>query len=323
MFYKEAGVDISKKQSLLTNAKRLCSEIGRFGGGFPFDGQMLVASVDGVGTKLLIADSLESYRTVGEDIVNHCVNDILCEGARPLFFMDYIGFENLNEKVFLELIHGISEGCRKNRITLIGGETAELPSIYHPGRYDLVGFIVGLVNERITGDDIREGDILIGLPSRGLHTNGYSLVRKIIKEKNLSLDEYIPEFGHTLGEELLRVHRSYIDLLSPFPPFSPSRLPAIKGIIHITGGGFYGNIPRVIPAGYGVTINKSSWDIPPVFRFIKEKGDVPENEMYRVFNMGIGMILIVDKRKSKAVLDEIGEAKVIGMVTSGSGVEFE
>lgn len=321
MLYKDAGVDIEKKESLLSYVKKLSGEVGRFGGRFPIGKKTLIASVDGVGTKLLIALSLKKHNTVGEDLVNHCVNDILCEGAKPLFFMDYISIGKLNETIFKGVISGIVSGCEKNGIVLLGGETAELPSFYTDNNsYDLVGFIVGIADKIITGDDIREGDVLIGLPSNGLHTNGYSLVRKIIEEKKLSLDEYIPGVGHTLGEELLRVHRSYLDLLSPFPPFSSSSLPIIKGIAHITGGSFYGNIPRIIPKGYGAVVKKNSWDVPYIFKFIKEVGKVPEDEMYRVFNMGIGMILVMDRNKVDIALNTLREGFIIGEITRKKGL---
>jgi len=321
MLYKDAGVNVEKKESLLSYVKKFSGEIGRFGGRFPLGKKTLVASVDGVGTKLLIALSLQKHDTVGEDLVNHCIDDILCEGAKPLFFMDYIGVGKLNEAIFEGLISGIVNGCKKNDIVLLGGETAELPSFYTGNRYDLVGFIVGITDERMERDDIREGDVLVGLPSNGLHTNGYSLVRKIIEEKKLSLDRYIAEFRHTLGEELMRVHRSYLDQLSCFPPFSSSSsLPTIKGIAHITGGGFYGNIPRVVPGGYGVVIKGNSWEVPPVFKFIKEMGKVPEDEMYRVFNMGIGMVLIVDRNRADTMLNRLGEGYIIGEVTKGRGL---
>jgi phosphoribosylformylglycinamidine cyclo-ligase len=179
-----------------------------------------------------------------------------------------------------------------------------------------------MADEKITGEDIREDNVLIGLPSNGLHTNGYSLVRKIIKEKKLSLDKYIPEFGHTLGEELLKVHRSYLDLLSPFPPFSSSSLPSINGIAHITGGGFYGNIPRIIPRGYEIVIMRNSWEVPYIFKFIRDMGNVPEDEMYRVFNMGIGMVLFVDRNKVDIALNTLGEGSIIGKVTKGKGIVF-
>ena len=321
MLYKDAGVDISKTDSLISYLKKFSSEIGRFGGVFPLDDKMLVSSVDGVGTKLLVAISLKRHDTIGEDLVNHCVNDILCEGARPLFFMDYISVSKLRKSIFKSLISGLVRGCKNNGIALLGGETAELPSFFRGDIYDLVGFIVGIAEKRITGNNITEKDLLIGLPSNGLHTNGFSLVRKIIEEKNLSLKSYQPEFGHTIGEELLRTHRSYLSVISPFLP--PSSSPCIiKGMAHITGGGFYGNINRIVPEEYGVVINKSSWEIPPVFKFIKKIGNVPEDEMYRVFNMGIGIVLIVDRNSAGFVLDKAEEGLVIGEVKKGKGVSL-
>ncbi len=322
MLYKDSGVDIDRMDSIISYLKKFSGEIGRFGGLYPVGDKMLVASVDGVGTKLLIAISLGKHDTIGEDLVNHCVNDILCEGARPLFFMDYISTGRLRKSIFKELISGVIRGCKNNGLVLLGGETAELPSLFTEEVYDIVGFIVGLTEERISGSDIKEGDLLIGLSSNGLHTNGYSLVRKIIKDKALSLEKYISEFGHTLGEELLRIHRSYLDVLSPFLTRSSRSACFIKGIAHITGGGFYSNLTRVLPGGYGVLIKKKSWRIPRVFKFIKDMGEIPEEEMYRVFNMGIGMALFVDRENADSVLKKLEEGFVIGEVTREEGVSF-
>lgn len=322
MLYKDAGVDIEKMDSLINYLKKFSKEIGRFGGTYPIDDKRLVASIDGVGTKLLIAVSLKKHDTIGEDLVNHCVNDILCEGARPLFFMDYISVGKLKKSTFKELISGVIRGCKRNGIVLLGGETAELPSFFRSDVYDIVGFIVGLMEVRITSADIQEKDLVVGLPSNGLHTNGYSLVRRIISKKGLSLDSHIPEFGHTLGEELLRVHRSYLDVLSPHLTTSSKSATVIRGLAHITGGGFYGNIIRVLPEDYGVVIMKNSWEVPPVFRLIKEMGGVPEDEMYRVFNMGIGMVLILDRFNADVVLNKIEKYYVIGEVIKGKGVKL-
>ncbi|MCK4352284.1 phosphoribosylformylglycinamidine cyclo-ligase [candidate division WOR-3 bacterium] len=293
MKYKEAGVDIEKGDTFKKYIKKLSNVIGGFGGTFEipkgYKHPLLVSSVDSVGTKLKIAMQLGIHNTVGKDIVNHCVNDILTLGAKPLYFMDYIGTGKLNLEQQKEVINGIVDACKENDILLLGGETAELPGLYNLEEYDLVGFITGIVekNNLIDGSKIMPGDKLIGLPSNGLHTNGYSLVRKIIKDKGLSLNLKIPELGSGLGEELLKIHRSYKDLLTPF-------LDKVKGLIHITGGGFYGNVPRILPKGLGAKIYKDSWDIPPIFKFIQHEGEVEEREMFEVFNMGIGMIVIVD-----------------------------
>ena len=318
MRYKEAGVDINKADKFKQYIKNLNNKIGGFGGLFEFPNgyknPILVNSVDGVGTKLKIATQLGIHDTVGEDIVNHCINDILTTGALPIYFMDYIGTANLNIEQQKKVIDGIARACGKNNITLLGGETAEMPGFYNPGEYDLVGFITGIVEKEnvIDGHNIVVGDKLIGLPSNGLHTNGYSLVRKIINDKGFKLDMYIKEFGCTLGEELLRIHRSYNDLLLPF-------IKKIKGLVHITGGGFYGNIPRVLPTGIGVKIYKRSWEIPSIFRFIQKEGKIDEQEMFTVFNMGIGMIVITD---DLSILEQIKQGWVIGETTKGKSVEI-
>ncbi|MBI4722225.1 MAG: phosphoribosylformylglycinamidine cyclo-ligase [Candidatus Stahlbacteria bacterium] len=316
--YKEAGVDINKLDKFKQYIKNLNTKIGGFGGLFElptgYKNPILVSSVDGVGTKLKIATQLGIHDTVGEDIVNHCINDILTTGAIPLYFMDYIGTGNLNIEQQKKVVDGIARACRKNNITLLGGETAEMPGFYNPGEYDLVGFIAGIVEKEnvIDGHNIVVGDKLIGLPSNGLHTNGYSLMRKIINDKGLKLDMYIKEFGCTLGEELLKPHISYKDLLLPF-------IKKIKGLVHITGGGFYGNIPRVLPTGIGVKIDKRSWEILPIFRFIQKEGKIDEQEMFTVFNMGIGMIVITD---DLSILEQIKQGWIIGEVTKVEGVKI-
>lgn len=318
MKYKDAGVDISLGDKFKGYIKKLNPSIGGFAGTIPipkgYKNPLLVGSADSVGTKLKIALELGIHNTVGEDIVNHCINDIFTIGAIPLYFMDYIGVGKLNLSIQKEVIDGILSGCKKGKMLLLGGETAELPGLYKGGDYDLVGFITGIVEKSkiIDEKNIVPGDKLVGFASNGLHTNGYSLVRKIIKDRKLSLNMRIPELKCTLGEELLKVHKSYKDLLLPF-------LPKIKGLIHITGGGFYGNIPRILPKGMGVKINKSAWKTPPIFKFIQREGKVDDIEMFRVFNMGIGMIAIV---KDESVFDKLKTVKplFIGETIRGNGV---
>lgn len=297
MKYKEAGVDIEKADKFKKYIKRLSDKIGGFGGAFElpkgYKEPIIISSVDGVGTKLKVAVEMGIHNTVGEDIVNHCVNDILTVGATPLYFMDYIGAGKLNINQQKEIIDGVAKACKKSGITLLGGETAEMPGFYNPGEYDLVGFITGIVEKQnlIDGSNIVVGDKLIGLSSSGLHTNGYSLVRKIIREKGFKLDMYVKELGCKLGEELLKVHLSYKDVILPI--LCSGTASNIKGLVHITGGGFYGNIPRVLPEGIGVRIYKKRWVVPPIFKWIQHEGKVDELEMFQVFNMGIGMIAIV------------------------------
>jgi len=322
MRYKDAGVDIHKAEVLVEQIKKKAKKIGGFGGTFPipkgYEEPLIVASTDGVGTKLKIAYMVGRHDTVGEDIVNHCVNDILAVGASPLFFMDYLATSKLDINIAEKVIEGVQRGCDKNDIELLGGETAEMPGYYPDKEYDLIGFIVGIVekNKIIDGKAIKAGDKLIGLTSNGLHTNGYSLVRKILKDKNIPLNFYLEECKCELGEELLKVHRSYKKTIAPI-------LDKIKGIAHITGGGFFGNIPRIIPKGLGVKINKQAWEVPPIFRFIQKEGNVSEEEMFRVFNMGIGMIIVVDAKEEKEVRAKIKEKTyIVGEVVKKDGVEI-
>ena len=302
--YSDAGVDISaaneaKKRITAavkaTHGSQVLGGIGGFGGlfsteGFPPD-PVLVSSIDGVGTKLKIAFLLDKHDTVGEDIVNHCVNDILVQGAHPLFFMDYLATGKLDPGTIEKVVEGIARACRVNSCALLGGETAEMPGFYAEGEYDLAGTIVGVVSRKsiLTGETVKNGDVLLGLASSGLHTNGYSLARKVLLEMaRLPIEKSHPDLGHSLGEELLQPHRSY----------SPSMLPLaeknlIRGMVHITGGGFDGNIPRVVPDRYKAVVNKGSWEVLPIFDLIARLGNVPEDEMYLTFNMGIGLIVIV------------------------------
>ena len=272
---------------------------------------VLVSSTDGVGTKLKIASLLGKNDTIGMDIVNHCVNDILCCGAEPLFFLDYIAMGKLVPEQIEAIISGIVRACREVGCSLIGGETAEMPGIYSQGNYDLVGFIVGVVEKRniIDSSSIVPDDVILGLPSSGLHTNGYSLVRKVfgIDANPSCLNKFYPELGKSLGEELLQVHRCY------YPQLKPA-LPLIKGIAHITGGGFVGNIPRILPEGVAAHLKKRSWDILPIFKLIQKEGDTKEAEMYQVFNMGIGITIVCSPRQVAKIVSILPKAKVIGAI---------
>lgn len=330
--YKDAGVDIDraveakKRIKKIIEAYKVSTEggIGGFGALFPIEDKLLVSSVDGVGTKLKVAFMTGVHNTVGKDLVNHCVNDILVQGASPLFFMDYIALSNLNPDIVEKIVEGIAEGCRENGCKLAGGETAEMPGFYKEGEYDLVGFILGIVEKEnlLPREDMKEGDIIFGLPSSGLHTNGYSLARKIIFEKNkLKVDTFVKDFQCTVGEELLKVHRSY---LKPLEEVIGKKL--IKGLAHITGGGFYDNIPRVLPEGLKAVIEKKSWVIPPVFQYLVREAKLSDGEAFRTFNMGIGMIGICDKNSSDKVFSHfqrIGEKYyIIGELKKGKGVEI-
>jgi phosphoribosylformylglycinamidine cyclo-ligase len=273
---------------------------------------VLVSSTDGVGTKLKIASLLGKNDTVGMDIVNHCVNDILCCGAEPLFFLDYIAMGKLVPEQIEAIISGIVQACREVGCSLIGGETAEMPGIYPQGNYDLVGFVVGVVEKKnmLDSSSIAPDDVILGLSSSGLHTNGYSLARKVfgIDANPSCLNRFYPELGKSLGEELLQVHRCY------YPQLKPA-LPLIKGIAHITGGGFVGNIPRILPEGVAAHIKKRSWDILPIFKLIQKTGNIKEAEMYQVFNMGIGMTIVCPPQQVAKIVSILPQAKVIGKIT--------
>jgi phosphoribosylformylglycinamidine cyclo-ligase len=320
--YALAGVDIH----LADKVKKIIAQQARttfrsevigsefFGSMFQLKGYrepVLVSSTDGVGTKLKIASLLGENDTVGMDIVNHCVNDILCCGAEPLFFLDYIAMGKLVPEQIEAIISGIVHACREVSCSLIGGETAEMPGIYSQGNYDLVGFIVGVVEKKniLDNSSIAPQDVILGLPSSGLHTNGYSLVRKIfgIDANPSCLNKFYPELGRSLGEELLQVHRCYYPQLKPV-------LPLIKGIAHITGGGFVGNIPRILPEGVAAHIKKRSWDILPIFKLIQKEGDIKETEMYQVFNMGIGITIVCSSRQVAKIVSILPQAKVIGAI---------
>lgn len=307
----EAKKRIGKIASSTFLNSNVLSPIGLFGGLYQLQGHnqpVLTSSVDGVGTKLKIAQAAGIYNTVGIDLVNHCVNDILTLGAAPLFFLDYIAMGKLIPKRVEEIVRGLAAACREVKCALVGGETAEMPGIYAGDDFDLVGFIVGVVEKDriVSGNKIKSGDILIGLPSSGLHTNGYSLVRSIFSFPS-ALSQYQQELGCTLGEALLETHRCYYSLIWP-------HLKLIKGMAHITGGGLPGNIPRVIPQGLTVHIFSQSWTLPRLFDLIEREGKVDRKEMYRVFNMGIGMVLIAAPTDSNVLLSLISEARIIGEV---------
>jgi phosphoribosylformylglycinamidine cyclo-ligase len=330
--YARAGVDVElgnrlkrEIQSLVKKthpaaAGQVLGKIGGFGGLFRanFSGMrdpVLVASIDGVGTKLKIAFAMNKHDTVGADLVNHCVNDIAVLGARPLFFLDYIGCEKLEPKVFRQLLRGLSLACRSAGCALLGGETAQMPGMYRKSEYDLAGCIVGVVDRAqiIDGSKIQPGDVILGLASNGLHTNGYSLARKILFEKmRLEPSSPLPGSTITVGEELLRVHKNYQPLLAKIPSG------AIKGLAHITGGGLIDNLPRILPQNCDAVIETKSWRVPRIFQILQQNGDVDTAEMYQVFNMGIGMVVIVarqDAQRAKSIL----RAKEIGRIERGSG----
>lgn len=325
--YKQSGVDIEAGEKTVERIKslvkstyneRVLSEIGLFGGfydaKFPeFEHPVLISSVDGVGTKLKIAFMMNKHDTIGQCLVNHCVNDILTAGAKPLFFLDYFAMGKLDVDVAYEVIRGLVIACKENNCALIGGETAEMPSFYAEGEYDISGTIVGVVEKSkiINGSKIASSDVLIGLASNGLHTNGYSLARKVLLAK-YKIDQYVEELGTTLGEELLKIHKSYYRSI-----YSLVQEGLINGISHITGGGILGNTKRIIPNGLTLKVDWNSWEMPPIFRLIQKLGDVPEEEMRTVFNLGIGLILVVSKSNVDKVLNFIeGKEKyfIIGEV---------
>ena len=300
--YASAGVDIDAAEDSKHRIKRLVEStftagargaFGGFGGMFRVPEGMrkplLVASADGVGTKIKIAIEADRHDTIGHCLVNHCVNDILVQGAKPLFFLDYVAFGKLIPSVVEGVVAGVSAGCRENGASLIGGETAEMPGVYTPPDYDLAGFIVGAVEEDevITSAGVQDGDVLVGLESSGLHTNGYSLARRIVFDHlGLRVDAHVPELGTTIGEALLATHRSYLHVVSRLRDAG-----GVKGLAHITGGGITDNLPRIFPPGIAARIRRGSWPVPPVFGFLGRSGDVPTDDMYRTFNMGVGMIV--------------------------------
>lgn len=312
--YKDAGVDIAagvaaveriKKKVRTTFTPQVLTELGKFGGFYAPDltaykEPVLVSSIDGVGTKLKIAFLMRKHDTIGEDLVNHCINDILVGGAKPLFFLDYIGTGKLSPDVIEEIIAGMVRGCRKAGCALIGGEMAEMPGFYQKGEYDVAGCIVGIVDKHriVDGSGIQKRDVLIGLLSNGLHTNGYSLARKVLLEKSqYQVDTYVDELGMTIGEELLRVHRCYLPVIQPLMDQFE-----IRGMSHITGGGIVGNTIRIVPKSLKLKIDWSSWERPSIFKLIQKAGNVSEEEMKRTFNLGIGFILIVSQYQVDPIL---------------------
>ncbi len=310
--YKDAGVDIVKGNQAKEQIKKIVrktfdanvlSDIGLFGGLYAlpkgkYRQPVLVSSTDGVGTKLRIAFMMNRHDTVGQDLVNHCVNDILACGARPLFFLDYLGLGKLEDGVIEKLVSGLAKACKENGCALIGGETAQMPGFYKDQEYDMAGTIVGVVERKrlINGSKIRKGDVMIGLPSNGLHTNGYSLARKVLLDR-YSLHERVPELGCTLGEELLQIHKSYLKTVT-----AVGNKVVLKGISHITGGGMVENTQRILPRSRRMKMDWSSWEVPPIFELIQTIGKVSYDEMIRTFNLGVGMILIVDKRSVDAAM---------------------
>jgi len=341
--YARAGVDIdlgnrvkATLPQLLASTRRreVLGKVGGFGGLFALDARryrqpVLVSSVDGVGTKLKLAFAMDRHDTIGEDLVNHCVNDIAVLGAEPLFFLDYLGTGKLEPHVFTEILRGFARGCVANGCALIGGETAQMPGFYQAGEYDLSGTIVGVVEKArmLDGKAIRPGDVVLGLAASGLHTNGYSLARRIFFDQlKLQPRTRVAELGNSIGDELLKVHVSYGPLVRALlTKFNRDGQPrAIKGLAHITGGGFIDNIPRVLPPTCDARIRKGSWEMLPIFRLIQEKGGVPEEELYQVFNMGIGMTVIVSAGHADDVLRQARRgghpAWVIGDIVKGRGL---
>jgi phosphoribosylformylglycinamidine cyclo-ligase len=331
--YADAGVDIDAKMSAVARArdairstftKGVVGDVGGFGGLFRpdftgYEDPLLVASADGVGTKLKVAAAAGVHDTVGQDIVNHCVNDILVQGAKPLFFLDYVATGRLEPGVVGTLIEGVATACKENGCALLGGETAEMPGVYADGDYDLAGTIVGVVDrpKLLDGSRVAEGDLLIGLASSGLHTNGYSLARKVFFEVlGLGVDSHVPELGTTVGKALLAIHRSYLKTVLPLVEDG-----LLSAMAHITGGGFPDNIPRVLPSTLDAVVHPDAWAWPPLFTLISEKGGVPPAEMLRVFNCGIGMVLVVPPANGllvKSRLDAAGESwNQIGRIQKG------
>jgi phosphoribosylformylglycinamidine cyclo-ligase len=331
--YADAGVDISRANRTKQRIKYLAhktftrgvlSEIGGFGGLFAVDkakysDPVLVSSVDGVGTKLKIAFEMKLHSTVGADLVNHCVNDIAVQGAAPLFFMDYLATGKLDPAIAEQIVEGIADACKHNGCALIGGETAEMPGFYPDGEYDLAGFIVGVVErDRIlTGKDVQIGDIILGLPSNGLHTNGYSLARKLLFEvAHYSPETYVNEIKNKVGNELMRTHRSYWPVLKKLIDSQ-----CVVALAHVTGGGITENLPRVLPRGTTAAIELGKWPVPPIFEHLQQLGKVAQDEMLRTFNMGLGMLLVVPTakfKKAQTVLERVGEkAYTIGRIVKG------
>jgi phosphoribosylformylglycinamidine cyclo-ligase len=334
MDYRESGVDIDAGNETVRRIKSLArgtftpgvlSEIGSFGGLFKLDRDayrepVLVSSADGVGTKLKVAFMAGRHDTVGADLVNHCVNDVLVQGARPLFFLDYLATGRLSPDVAEQVVAGVARGCRENGCALIGGETAEMPGFYADGEYDIAGFIVGVVERAkvIDGRAIVPGDVLVGLPSAGLHTNGYSLARRVLFEAaGLKVDTFVRELGATVGDALLAPHRSYLKFVAPLLEWG-----SVKGLAHVTGGGITENLPRTLPDGCAAEVDLHAWPVPPIFRLIQQHGGIARDEMLRAFNMGVGLVIVCPPGDVERVINTIatlGEpnAARIGSVVAG------
>ena len=332
--YSDAGVDIDagnkavelmKESVKATYRPEVIGDIGGFGGlcALPvgkYKEPVLVSGTDGVGTKLKLAFMLDKHDTIGQDVVAMCINDILVQGAEPLFFLDYLAVDKIIPEKVAEIVGGVARACKESGCALIGGESAEMAGFYAKGEYDIAGFAVGIVEKAsiISGDDIKPGDVILGLPSSGVHSNGFSLVRKICFDvNNMDVNEFIPEFNSTLGEELIKPTRLYPSVCLPMiDKFH------IKGMVHITGGGFYDNIPRALPKNVNAEIDCSTWEMPPVFKKLKEWGNVPWIEMYRTFNMGIGMMIIVSERTAKSIMEHLKakgeEVYKIGKIVEGN-----
>jgi phosphoribosylformylglycinamidine cyclo-ligase len=334
MDYKASGVDIDAGNETVRRIRGLArstftpgvlSDIGSFGGLFKLEpgryrDPVLVASADGVGTKLKVAFLANRHTTVGVDLVNHCVNDILVQGAEPLFFMDYLATGRLSPAVAAAIVGGMAAGCRDNGCALLGGETAEMPGFYADGEYDIAGFIVGVVERErlVDGRAIAVGDVVVGVPSSGLHTNGYSLARRIVFERlGLDVDSRVPELGVAVGDALLEPHRSYLSMVRPLVEGQ-----RIKGMAHITGGAITDNLPRILPHGTAARIDAASWTVPPLFKWLQDAGQVPPDDMMRTFNMGIGFVLVTARDDARALIDELAarggqDARVIGEIVPG------
>jgi phosphoribosylformylglycinamidine cyclo-ligase len=329
--YRAAGVDPSRKEDALARVKEriartkrpeVIGDVGAFGGLFHFMGSdaVLVATTDGVGTKVELARLLDRHEVVGTDIVNLCVNDALAMGAEPLFFLDYFSTSRIDPDVFARVVGAMADACAAHRCALLGGETAEMPGMYAEGAYDIAGFLVGAVErERLLDPaNVREGDVCIGLPSSGLHTNGYTLARAIVARAGDPLDvlsEARPELrGGTLGDALLQVHRSYLEEVRTL-----RKVAAVRTIAHITGGGWEGNLPRALPGSLGAVVDRSTWTVPPVFTLLGDMGDVPEDERWDTWNMGIGLVAVIAPDDERAALRALPEAIAVGRVERGTG----
>ena len=330
--YKKSGVDIdagAKAVALMRDAVRatytpsVLSDVGNFGGLFSLksiasmSNPVLVASTDGVGTKTKVASQMNRWDSIGADLVNHCINDILVQGATPLFFMDYVASDKLNPQQIADIVTGMAKACQATNTALLGGETAEMAGVYQSGEVDVVGTIVGAVDQDhvIDGSNIKEGDTIIALPSTGLHTNGFTLARAVLADEDWQTKN--PELGQSIGEALLATHRCY---LSDFLKIRDQV--AIKGMAHITGGGITDNLPRILPEGLGARIDSSNWEIPAIFQMIENMGDISSSEMYRVFNMGLGLLIVVPQAHASAVLDLLDDAFVVGEIVQGDGVQI-